>query len=119
MLAVFFLHCGGDTALALDPSIATGSLPILKRVFPTSGKTGDVVTLFGSGFSADAGFNIVSIGGVTAGASAYGLVDPSTGGEVESLTVTLPTGLSLGAQTIFVIVFDNTSNTDTAFTVTP
>ncbi len=120
IVALFVLSaCGQSSGPGLDPTIATNTFPLLTRVAPTAGKPGDTITLFGSGFSEVATENIVNIGGATMQATNYALVDPPAVGEVESLTATVPAAVPVGIQSIFVIVFENTTNTDLTFTVTP
>ena len=110
--------CGsGNGATEIDASIATQSPPVVVRVNPTSGHAGDAVTIFGLGFSAQAGSNIVSIGATSTTASSYALVNPPAAGEIESLTFTVPSGAATGANSVFVTVFENTSNTNIQFTV--
>lgn len=114
------LGCGGAVSVSdFDASISTQSLPFVKRVSPAGGQAGDTVTLFGFGFSSAPANNIIHIGGTTATATNYALVNPPADGEIESLTFTLPAGATAAAANISVTVFDFTSNTDVQFTVNP
>ena len=112
-------HCGNEDLAPIDPSVATSSLPVITRISPATGAIGTTATIFGYGFSTNPLVNMVSVGGTTTTAATYALVSPPIAGEIESLTFTIPTGAPLGVQPIFVIVFDNTTNTDITFTVTP
>jgi hypothetical protein len=90
----------------------------VNRIDPVAGKAGDTVTVFGLGFSTAAAYDIVTIGTSAASAGAYNLLDGSTAGEAESLTVTVPAGVTVGANSVFVTVLGNTSNANVTFTVT-
>ncbi len=111
------VSCGSTTGGEYDSTVPTQTTPYVNRIDPAVGKAGDVVTVFGFGFSVSAPNDIVTIGSAAAGASAYNLLDGTTAGEVESLTVTVPTGVTVGTDSVFVTVFGNTSNANVTFTV--
>lgn len=112
--------CGsGNESTEINSSVATQSLPVITRISPVSGRTGDTITIFGFGFSAQPGINIVSVGTASTTASIYALVNPPTAGEIESLTFTIPTGATTGTHSVFVTVFENTSNANVQLTVNP
>lgn len=113
----FALSCG-STGDEYDTTVPTQTTPYVNRIDPAAGKAGDTVTIFGFGFSTAAANDIVTIGSAAASAGAYNLLDGSTAGEVESLTVTVPTGVTAGVNNVFVTVLGNTSNANVTFTVT-
>ena len=120
LLFSLILGCGsGSDTAEINASVATQSPPVVTRVNPTSGRADDTITIFGFGFSSQPGINIVSVGATSTTASSYALVDPPAAGEIESLTFTVPSGAAAGANSIFVTVFENTSNTNVQFTVNP
>lgn len=123
ILSLFLLldiGCGSNSETNLfDASVATEAPPIITRIDPTSARAGETVTIFGLGFSNGAPNNIVTVGGVSTSATAYGLVNPPAAGEIETLTFTVPTNATTGASSIFVTVFDNTGNTDVQLTINP
>ena len=111
---------GGDNdSFLFDPSVVTQTPPLVTRTDPAAGGVGSAVTIFGSGFSSIAANNIVTLGGVSAIAETYALAADPQGGEVESITITVPTNAVMGTNPVFVIVFEETSNADMVFTVTP
>lgn len=117
---LLILGCGsGNGATDVNSSVATQTIPIVTRVSPASGSSGSTATIFGFGFSAQPGANIVSVGATSTTASTYALVNPPAAGEIESLTFTVPSGATTGANSVFVTVFENTSNTNVQFTVNP
>ena len=119
-ISSLLLGCGSTAdPLALPPSVAIQSVPVIKRISPTSGRVGDTLTLFGFGFSTAPGDNIITVGGKATAAETYALVDPPTDGEIEQLTFKVPTGATTGASGVFVTVFELTSNADVQFTVNP
>ncbi len=118
LVFIFALSCGSTAGSDYDLSVPTQTAPYVNRIDPAAGKAGDAVTVFGFGFSAVAANDIVTIGSSAAGASAYALLDGTTAGEVESLTVTVPAGVTVGTNNVFVTVFDNTSNANVTFAVT-
>ncbi|MDO8527648.1 MAG: IPT/TIG domain-containing protein [Deltaproteobacteria bacterium] len=121
IFSILLVACGSasDTTPGFNASVSTQAPPVILRVSPLSGTAGDTITLFGFGFSSVAAANIVVIGGAGTSAATYALVNPPTNGEAESLTVQVPAGAIVGADGIYVIVFENTSNADVQFTVTP
>ncbi|MBI2345658.1 MAG: IPT/TIG domain-containing protein [Deltaproteobacteria bacterium] len=111
--------CGNAPSVEFDESVPAQLSPIVTRVAPVAGRAGDTITIFGFGFSAEAQQNIVVVGGSTAIATAYALVDPPAAGELERLTFVVPSGAAVGATTIACNVFEQASNGDVAFTVNP
>lgn len=112
--------CGSESdPFDFDPSVSTQALPYVNRVEPTSGQAGDTVTIFGFGFSVAPANNTINIGKRSAIAATYALKDPPSTGEIETLTVTIPSGAETGAAPVFVTVFDWTSNSDIQLTVNP
>ena len=116
---VLWIGCGSEDPLSLEESVVTQIQPVVTRLSPVTGTVGDTITLFGAGFSIVAQSNIVSIGGTSLSAESYSLVTNPVGSEIESLTVTLPAGVTSGTASVFVTVFEFTSNSDITFTVTP
>jgi hypothetical protein len=124
-ILLFTIHCSlvtvfsscGDVSLEFDSTVPSGLEPYVHRIDPANGKAGDTVTIFGFGFSVEAGSNIVSFGSETAVATAYSEVSPAAEGELESLTVTVPDGVSIGEAPVYVTVFTNTSNANISFTI--
>lgn len=122
LLASCFLllsSCGSDSSITFDVSIPSQNAPIVTRVAPANGKAGDVIAVFGVGFSVEASNNVVVFGNISTTATNYGLVAPAAAGEVEQLTVTIPAGATVGANSVYVNVFENTSNTNISFTINP
>ncbi|MBI4125246.1 MAG: IPT/TIG domain-containing protein [Deltaproteobacteria bacterium] len=119
-MIIFLLGCGSSATetAGFDPSVSIQASPFINRSAPTSGRSGDTITLFGFGFSNEAPNNIVTAGGAAATAASYSLVASPTSSEIESLTFTIPTGAATGAGNLFVTVFENTSNA-VSFTVNP
>lgn len=113
------MGCGSQADFHFDPTVSTQAPPFIARVAPTTGRAGDTITVFGFGFSTIATANTVSFAGTAVNAATHALVDPAVGAEIEKITVTLPSSATTGATTIFVTVFEQTSNNDTVFTVTP
>ena len=113
------IGCGATTDIAFDPSISTQAPPFVARISPTNGQAGDTITVFGFGFSNAAAANVVTVGDAATEAATYSLVDPAVGAEIEKITFTVPTGAIIGSGTLFVTVFDETSNNNVAFTVDP
>ena len=116
---VLWIGCGSEDPFSLEESVVTQIQPVITRLSPATGTVGDTITLFGAGFSTVAQSNIVSIGGTSLSAESYSLVASPVGSEIESLTVTLPAGVTSGTTSVFVTVFEFTSNSDITFTVTP
>lgn len=105
--------------MEFDASVATQLAPLVTRLVPAVGRSGDTISILGLGFSAEPPQNIVLLGGATAVAVTYTLVTPAAGGEIEQLTFTVPAAAAPGATTVTVNTFDRVSNSDVAFTVTP
>lgn len=118
VIILFIAGCGsiGDF---FDATVPTQTDPFITRISPASAKAGDAVTVFGMGFSAAAALNIVVVEGVEVAADSYTLLPSPSGNEVESITFTVPAGISTGAHSIYVIVIDNPSNTNVSITITP
>ena len=113
-----FVGCGGVGDF-LDSSVPSQTDPIITRIAPTAARAGDVVTIFGIGFSAAAPLNIIVIGSVEVAADSYTLLAAPTGSEVESITFTVPAGLTVGFSSIYVVVIDNPSNENLTITINP
>ena len=118
-LLIFVSACGSTVETSYDGSVVTQLPPYVARVDPAAGKAGDTVTIFGFGFSDEGPNNIVSFGAASTAASAYNLIAGGVSPEIESLTVTVPAGATVGACSVFVMVFDNISNSNVTFTVNP
>lgn len=110
--------CGGAGGDFGD-DVPTGAPPTVSSISPTVGQAGSAITIVGFGFSEIPPNNIVIIGGAAVAASAYNLVDPPTATDIESITALVPAGAAIGADSVVVLVNDNTSNQDVTFTVTP
>jgi len=117
LLSFFMFQACGD-GLNFDTTVATGTDPYVHRVDPANGKAGDAVTVYGYGFSSEAASNIISFGSSSVTALGYALANPAEG-EIEALTATIPAGVSAGDVTVFVTVFENTSNANITFTINP
>ncbi len=119
--ALFCSSCGGEQPelTSFDSSVVAASAPVLKRINPTSGKVGDTITVYGFGFSNNPPANIINMGGKTAQATTYSLNPNPENGELEAITFTIPTGVSVGTNSILMIVFELASNNTNSFTVTP
>lgn len=113
------LSACGSSGLNFPDDVPTDSPPVVSRVDPTAGAAGSQVTIFGLGFSDAAPNNIVVIGDAAVSATGYRLLDNPTSSEIEALTATVPTDATAGANSVAVVVYDNTSNSDVQFTVTP
>ncbi|MBI2092400.1 MAG: IPT/TIG domain-containing protein, partial [Deltaproteobacteria bacterium] len=107
----------GGVSLEFDSTVPMQLSPYVHRIDPANGKAGDTVTILGFGFSAEAGSNIISFGGEEAVAASYAEVSPAVEGELESLTATVPDGVSVGDAPVYVTVFSNTSNANVSFTI--
>jgi hypothetical protein len=116
-LFAVILSCGQSLS-TFDASIATQTFPYINRVDPATGKAGDTITIYGFGFSVAAPNNVVSLGGSSTVAGAYTLLATPAAGEIESLTVTIPSGVTVGDTFVFITTFGNTSNANVTFTVT-
>lgn len=111
---------GGDASITFDPCVVTSLPPVISTITPAAASIagGTVVTISGFGYCTAAPMNVITIGTAAASAATYGLVAAATATDIESLTFTLPATTPVGAQTVFVTVVGNTSNTVT-LTVTP
>lgn len=118
-LTLLLAACGNSDPLALDSSVVTKTQPVITAVQPTTGAAGESIQILGTGFSIEASNNIVTLGKIATGASAYALLANPSGNSIESLTITVPTGATVGDAPVFVTVFDGTSNADIIFTVKP
>ena len=116
VIGFLMTSCGGDGD-AYDPTVPLQTDPYIARINPTAATAGDSVAIIGFGFSDVATFNVVVINDVEIFADTYTLVVPPSGDEIEQLTFTVPAGMTLGAQTIYVIVLDVPSNTDLSITI--
>lgn len=102
----------------LDPSIASQEFPAITQVVPTSGRPGDIITIFGLGFSVVPQENIVIIGNKTALASEYELVNNENGTEVEKITFEIPVNTTTGVGSVSVLAITYGSNS-IEFTILP
>ena len=120
ILAVLFLAAAcGSSGDSFPDDVPTQLPPIVSRVAPATGPAGTVIQIFGFGFSDVAPNNVVIVGGEGFAADAYALVTPATATEIEVLTATVPAGTPAGVDSVAVVVYENVSNTDITFTVTP
>lgn len=115
LLAAVASACGSASGVSSD--VPSGSLPIVSRVEPAAGSSGDAITVYGVGFSSAAPYNIVIIGGAGVSATSYELLPNPSGDEVEAITTTVPTGALAGEDSVVVMVHENVSNADVMFTV--
>ena len=118
ILPLLVASCGGSTT-GYAPDVPTNSPPIVSRVDPNSGGPGSEVTIFGFGYTISVPENIVVIGGVATNATSYRLLSNPTSTEIEAITVDVPANANVGEGPIYVIIYDNVSNADVSFTVTP
>ena len=116
-LVLLVAGCSGTDAF--QPDVPTDAPPIVNRADPNAGAVGDMITIFGFGFTTSIPENIVIIGGAAASANAYQLLANPTDREIEAITVTVPEGAEVGEGPIYVQVHGNQSNSDVSFTVTP
>jgi hypothetical protein len=116
-IALPLAACSSTDSFQAD--VPTDAPPIIDRVDPNAGSTGDPITIFGFGFSTSIPENIVIIGGAAISATSYRLLDNPTDREIEAITVDVPEGAELGEGPIYVQVHGNQSNSDVSFTVTP
>jgi hypothetical protein len=113
--ALAFFACGSATE---SPSVTADS-PVVTRLSPTTATAGNTVTIIGYGFSVIPSDNIVVIGGSAIPATSYALVDPIAAGEIEQLTFTVPSGLTVGADSLYILRSEAVSNTDVQLTISP
>ena len=117
--AIFAMISCGGASFEFDFSVPTQSPPYINRIDPVNASPGDVVIIYGFGFSIVEGNNVISFGGVSTVAEDYAELEATNENEIESLTVTVPDGVDAGENDIKVSVFDNVSNTDLKITITP
>lgn len=116
---VLLCACGSSSGVGLPSDIPTNSTPVVSRIDPTSGKAGDSITIYGFGFSTSITNNIIIMGNAAVPADSYNLVEPPVADEIEYLTATVPEDAEAGENSVEVLVYDNVSNADITFTVTP
>ncbi len=119
LVACSYLHACGGNGPMYNSTVPTQMPPYIDNVAPASGSPGDVITIFGFGYSAQAPSNVISFGSFSASATAYTLIPNATSNEIESLTVTIPAAATPGVVPVYVTVFGNTSNANNTFTITP
>lgn len=122
LLIGMLIGCGSaadDRVEPFDASVATQVAPVVTRISPTIGRAGDVITIFGVGFSVIPEDNIVLFASAAALALSYNLASPAGSGEVEQLTFVIPTNATTGTTSVIVNVYDNSSNSDITLMVTP
>lgn len=112
-----FTACGNVEEF--DVTVPSMLSPYVHRVDPANGGAGDIITIYGWGFSTEPANNIVSFGGASTVATDYGVLATPADGELETLTVTVPAGSAAGDAAVYVTVFDNISNANLTFTITP
>lgn len=118
LVAVFLLSVGcGQLGDLFDSTVPLQTDPYVTRISPVAATAGDTVTVFGYGFSDVAELNVVIIGASAVVATSYSLVTPPVAGEIEAITFTVPAGLAIGANSIYVDVLDNVSNTNVSITI--
>lgn len=118
------IGCGSATDDSVEPfdaSVATQVAPVVTRINPATGRAGDIITIFGVGFSVIPEDNIVLLTKAAAATSAlsYNLASPAGSGEVEQLTFVIPTNATAGITAVIVNVYDNSSNSDITLLVNP
>jgi|GEM_PF-1279801 hypothetical protein len=109
--------CGSP--FAFPPDVPTDSPPIVSRVEPAEGSPGDMVTIYGFGFSFTVANNIVIFGDAASVATSYRLLDSPTSTEIEAIEAPVPNEAPEGEVPVVVVVYENVSNADVLFTVTP
>lgn len=112
LLGLGLLACGSDNS----DEIPTGGEPILIEVSPATASSGQQVTLKGVGFSLVPSENIVVLNGTAIQAASYTLTGQDD--RPEAITFTVPAGLTVGASSIIVTVFESPSNS-LSFSITP
>lgn len=114
--------CGDATSERVepfDPAVATQVTPVVTRIAPVTGRSGDLMTIFGAGFSVVPEDNIVILSNTVALAASYAATAAGTPGEVEQLTFTIPSNTTIGTHAVTVNVYEHTSNGNVTLTVTP
>lgn len=122
LLIGMLIGCGSaadDRVEPFDASVATQVAPVVTRINPTFGRAGDIITIFGMGFSVIPEDNIVLLTSAAAPAFSYSLASPAGSGEVEQLTFAIPTNARAGITSVIVNVYDNSSNSDITLMVNP
>jgi hypothetical protein len=120
IIICFTLALGACGEVTLFPSdVVTQTPPIVSRVEPASGPPGTEITVYGFGYSINTPNNIVIVGGSGSSATEYNLLDNPTETEIESLTAAVPDDAEIGESSVVVVVYQNTSNADIMFEVTP
>lgn len=119
IVLVLAASCGSGAGSSFPSDVPTDLTPVVSRVEPNTGAVGDIITIFGYGYSTSTADNIVIIGAAAVSATGYALVDPPSPTEIETLTATIPEGVETGENSVAVLVYDNVSNQDITFTVTP
>lgn len=109
--------CFADSESLFDLNVPSGAYPVITRISPTTATAGDTATIFGVGFAAAASLNVVIIDGSEALGETYNLIAVPLGDEVESITFTVPVGITPGTYPIFVYVIENVSNTNITITI--
>ena len=112
----FAMACGSPVAFPSDVPI--DSPPIVSRVDPTEGSAGDIITIFGFGFSIVAPNNIIVIGDAASAATSYRLLESPTSTEIEAIEAPVPDQATEGETPVVVMVHESVSNADVLFTVT-
>lgn len=94
--------------------------PFISSINPTTATAGDTVTILGYGFSDASELNVVFIGATDtlADAGSYSLVVPQTvATEIESITFTVPAGITPGSYSVYLLVLTNPSNDNITITI--
>ena len=118
LILLMFCACGGSASEFSD-DIPTELPPIVSRVEPLEGPSGTEIKIYGFGFSVNIPVNVVLIGGQAESAVNYELLPDPTDTEIEMLTASVPEGAAEGPSPVVVIVYENVSNQDVVFNVTP
>ena len=115
------MGCGSEAHLDFEANIATQLPPVITRIDPSTAAPGDTVTIHGFGFSVVFVDNLILIDDAIVPAESYALnsADPAVAGEIEMLTVTIPSTTAAGTYNIALAVYSNTSNSSVTLTVTP
>lgn len=114
--------CGSatdDLPGSFDASVATQVAPVVTRISPTIGRAGDIITIFGVGFSVIPEDNIVLLTSAATPAFSYTANNAAGSGEVEQLAFVIPSNAKSGVTFVLVSVYGNSSNSDITLIVTP
>ena len=117
VVAVLSVVSCGSVSQIFDTTVPTQVDPYINRIAPVTATAGNMVTIFGFGFSEVPELNVVIVGGAAVVADTYSLLGTPVAGEIETLTFTVPAGLTVGANSIYVDVLDNVSNTSISITI--